>query len=163
MLPAIKQAIAEIDRSATVEAKTMRENMAFAFVPNRIAAALLGAMGGLGLLLAMIGLYGVMSSAVTRRTHEIGIRMALGAGRPVILRMVLGSGLALVGIGVTAGLVISLALTRQLSGFLASGVSATDPMTFGLAAAFLAVVGVGASYLPARRATQGRPDHLASL
>jgi predicted permease len=161
MLPAIKQAIAEIDRSATVEVKTMQENMAFAFVPNRIAAALLGTMGGLGLLLAMIGLYGVMATAVTRRTREIGIRMALGAERPVILRMILGSGLALVGVGVTAGLVISLALTGPLSGFLASGVSPTDPMTFGLAAGFLAVVGVGASYVPARRAT--RVDPMISL
>jgi len=157
MLPAIKQAIAEIDRSATVEVKTMRENMAFAFVPNRIAAALLGAMGALGLLLAMIGLYGVISYSVSRRTREIGIRMALGAGRPVVLRMVLVNGLTLVGVGLAIGLIISAALTRPLSSFLASGVSATDPMTFGLAAGLLAIVGAGASYLPARRATKVDP------
>jgi ABC-type antimicrobial peptide transport system permease subunit len=140
-----------------VEAKTMRESMAFAFVPSRIGAVLLGSMGGLGLLLAMVCLYGVMTYAVSRRTREIGIRMALGASRPAILRMALRDGLALAGAGVAIGLAISVLVTRPLAAFLAAGVSTTDPLTFGGAALLLALVGVGASYVPARRATRVDP------
>jgi predicted permease len=157
LVKAVKQTIAEMDRTATVEAKTMRESMAFAFVPSRIGAILLGAMGALGLLLVVVGLYGVMSHAVHRRTHEIGIRMALGAQRPLILGIVLRDGLALVGVGVTIGLGAAAILTQPLSAFLASGVSTTDPLTFAGAALLLALVGASASYFPARRASQVDP------
>jgi predicted permease len=157
LVKAVKQTIAEMDRSATVEAKTMRDSMAFAFVPGRIGAILLGAMGALGLLLVMVGLYGVMSHAVNRRTREIGIRMALGAQRQLILGMVLRDGLALVGVGVAIGLGAAAILTRPLSAFLASGVSTTDPLTFAGAALLLALVGASASYFPARRASQVDP------
>ena len=156
-MKAVKKTIAEMDSAAVLETKTMRESMAFAFVPSRIGAVLLGSMGGLGLLLAMAGLYGVMSYAVSRRTREIGIRVALGATRPAILRMALSEGLALVAIGVTIGLTISIVITRPLSMFLASGVSAADPVIFAGAALLLAVVGLAASYLPARRATRVDP------
>jgi hypothetical protein len=161
LIPAVKQVIAEMDRSATGEFKTMRESMAFAFVPNRIAAVLLGSMGCLGLLLAMVGLYGVMSYTVNRRTREIGIRMALGAARTAILRMSLRDGLALVGAGVAIGLGISLLITRPLAAFLASGISPADPLTFGGAALLLTLVGACASYVPAHRAT--RVDPMAAL
>jgi predicted permease len=157
LVKAVKQTIAEMDRTATVEAKTMRDSMAFAFVPSRIGAILLGAMGMLGLLLVMVGLYGVMSHAVNRRTREIGIRMALGAQRQLILGMVLRDGLALVGVGVAIGLGAAAALTRPLSAFLASGLSTTDPLTFAGAALLLAMVGASASYFPARRASQVDP------
>jgi ABC-type antimicrobial peptide transport system permease subunit len=146
-----------MDRTATVEAKPMRDSMAFAFVPSRIGAVLLGAMGALGLLLVMVGLYGVMSHAVNRRTHEIGIRMALGAQRPLILGMVLRDGLALVAVGVAIGLGAAAILTRPLSTFLASGVGTTDPLTFAGAALLRALVGAIASYFPARRASQVDP------
>ena len=105
----------------------MRESMVFAFVPSRIGAVLLGSMGGLGLLLAMVGLYGVMTFAVSRRTPEIGIRVALGASRPTILRMALHDGLALVGAGVAIGLAISVLVTRPLAAFLASGAPPAPP------------------------------------
>ncbi len=157
LVKAVKQTIAEMDRTATVEAKTMRDSMAFAFVPSRIGAILLGAMGMLGLLLVMVGLYGVMSHAVNRRTREIGIRMALGAQRQLILGMVLRDGLALVSVGVAIGLGTAAALTRPLSAFLASGLSTTDPLTFVGAALLLAMVGASASYFPARRASQVDP------
>ena len=157
LLKAVKQVIGEMDRTAIVEAKTMRESMVFAFVPNRIAAVVLGSMGALGLLLAMIGLYGVMSYAVTRRTREIGIRMALGATGPLMLRMALREGLTLVGAGVALGLGIATVMTRPLSSFLASGVSATDPVAFGGAALLLTLVGLAAGYIPARRATRVEP------
>jgi predicted permease len=157
LLKTLKQTVAEMDRTATVEAKPMRESMAFAFVPSRIGAILLGAMGTLGVLLVMIGLYGVMSHAAQRRTREIGIRMALGAERSSVLRMVIRDGLALVVVGVAIGLVASAVLTRPLSAFLASGVSTTDPLTFGAAAVLLALVGMTASYFPARRASKVDP------
>src|SRR5260370_40647392 len=114
-------------------------------------------MGTLGVLLVMIGLYGVMSQAAQRRTREIGIRMALGAERSSVLRMVIRDGLALVVVGVAIGLVASAVLTRPLSAFLASGVSTTDPFTFGAAAGLLALVGRTASYFPARRASKVDP------
>jgi predicted permease len=157
LVKSVKQTVAEMDRTATVEAKTMRDSMAFAFVPSRIGAILLGAMGALGLLLVMVGLYGVMSHAVNRRTHEIGIRMALGAQQPLILRMVLRDGLALVGVGVAIGLGVAALLTQPLSAFLASGLSTTDPLTFIGAALLLALVGASASYFPARRASKVDP------
>jgi predicted permease len=157
LVKGVKQTIAEMDRTATVEAKTMRDSIAFAFVPSRIGAILLGAMGALGLLLVMVGLYGVMSHAVNRRTREIGIRMALGAQRPLILGMVLRDGLALVTVGVAIGLGAAAILTRPLSAFLASGLSTTDPLTFAGAAILLALVGASASYFPARRASQVDP------
>ena len=157
LVKAVKQTVTDMDHTATVEAKTMRDSMAFAFVPSRIGAILLGAMGALGLLLVMVGLYGVMSHAVNRRTREIGIRMALGAQRPLILGMVLRDGLALVAVGVALGLGASALVTQPLSTFLASGVSPTDPLTFAGAALLLALVGASASYFPARRASQVDP------
>jgi predicted permease len=161
LVKAVKQTVADMDHTAAVETKTMRDSMAFAFVPSRIGAVLLGAMGALGLLLVMVGLYGVMSHAVNRRTHEIGIRMALGAQRPLILGMVLRNGLALVAVGVAIGLGAAAVLTRPLSAFLASGVSTADPLTFSGAALLLALVGASASYFPARRAS--RVDPMVSL
>jgi ABC-type antimicrobial peptide transport system permease subunit len=118
-------------------------------------------MGCLGLLLAMVGLYGVMSYTVNRRTREIGIRMALGAARTAILRMSLRDGLALVGAGVAIGLGISVLITRPLAAFLASGIGPADPLTFGGAALLLTLVGACASYVPAHRAT--RVDPMAAL
>jgi ABC-type antimicrobial peptide transport system permease subunit len=115
-----------------------------------------GTLGLLGLILAIVGVYGVISYTAAQRTHEIGVRMALGADRGDILKMVLRQGVILVSIGVMAGIGVTLLLTRGISGLLV-GVSPSDPLTFAAMAAFLATVGLLASYIPARRAMNVEP------
>jgi putative ABC transport system permease protein len=123
---------------------------------ERTSAALLSGFGVLALALAGIGLYGVLAFAVARRTHEIGIRMALGARRSHVLGLVAGQGLILTLVGLPAGLICAFGLTRLIASSL-YGVQPTDPLTFVGAAVFVAVVALVASYLPARRAAKGDP------
>ena len=123
---------------------------------ERSSAALLSGFGVLAVALAGIGLYGVLAFAVARRTHEIGIRMALGASRSNVLVLVTGQGMVLTLVGLAAGLICAFGLTRLVASSL-YGVQPTDPITFGGAAAFVALVALLASYLPARRAAKVDP------
>jgi putative ABC transport system permease protein len=122
----------------------------------RFYSLLLGSFAGLALVLAMIGIYGVISYSVAQRTRELGIRIALGARGQDVLRLVMGQAMMLVTLGAVIGLGGAFALTRLLKKFLFD-VNASDPMTFGAVAFLLALVALLASYLPARRATKVDP------
>ncbi len=155
---AVRSTIATLDRNLPVyNVRSMAKILGAASAQPRFNAALLGTFSVVALALAAVGLYGITSYAVTQRTHEIGIRMALGAGRARVLRMVLRRSLLLVLVALAAGIAVSLMLTRFLSGML-YGVSPTDPMTLGGMAGLLAGVVLLASYLPARRATRIDPS-----
>jgi ABC-type antimicrobial peptide transport system permease subunit len=112
--------------------------------------------GGVALLLAAIGIYGVLSYSVAQRTQEIGVRMALGAGRGDVFALVIGQGARLAAIGIAIGVVLSFGVTRIIKSFLYN-VTPTDPLSFVGTAAFLAVVALLAGYIPARRATSVDP------
>jgi len=125
-------------------------------VQLRVAAAVSGTVGTIGLLLAAIGIYGVTAYTVARRTREIGVRMALGAGHRDIVRMVLGGGMSLVAMGSAIGLMLAAAASRVL-GNLLFGIPPLDPLTFGAAVLLFAAVGIGACYVPVRRAIRVDP------
>jgi predicted permease len=126
------------------------------FLAFRFAAALAGSLGILGLILAIVGVYGVISYAASQRTHEIGIRLALGAQLGQILKMVLSQGFLIIGFGVLAGILAAGALARLVGNFL-FGVAALDPLTYICASLFLAGIALLACYIPARRATRVDP------
>ncbi|HLN97214.1 MAG TPA: FtsX-like permease family protein, partial [Pyrinomonadaceae bacterium] len=123
---------------------------------QRFNTVLLGLFSTVALMLAVVGVYGVLSDSVTTRTHEIGVRLALGAQRSDVLRMVVGQGMALVGIGIAAGLFGAYLLTQLLSTLLYD-VSTTDRATFVIVPLALAAVAFGACLVPARRATKVDP------
>jgi predicted permease len=157
LAPAIRRAVQEAAPRWQVETlRTMDEQLGAALVPQRIAGAAMGLFGGVALLLASIGLYGVVAYAVAQRTREIGLRIALGATPSDVLRLMLRQGLVLTSIGVVVGLAAALAVTRLLSAFLL-GTSVTDPAAFAVAALLLGAIAVTATYIPARRATRVDP------
>ncbi len=155
-IAAVKRAIAEQDGSVLAEVQTTKDATSLEFVLRKISTMVLAALGALGVLLAMIGLYGVLSWDVSRRTAEIGIRMALGASRAAVRRMVLRDGLILVGAGVGLGIGAAMLLMLPIRFFLA-GVGTADPATIAAVAAILMLVSVGASWFPVRRATRIDP------
>ncbi len=138
------------------DVKTLTEHMKFALFPAKVAATVLGVFGLVALLLSAIGVYGITSYAVAQRTHEIGIRLALGAQLGDVLRLVLSHGLKLTIIGAAIGLFGAYLVTRAITSVL-YGVSATDPLTFGGVSVLLIGVALIASYVPARRATKVEP------
>jgi putative ABC transport system permease protein len=157
LVPAIRDEIANLDPDLPVAGvMTMPEYVELATAPTRFAMILIGIFAGVALLLASVGLYGVISSLVRQRTHEIGLYMAFGAESPHILRIVVRRGVTLALAGVAVGLFVSLALTRTVAGLL-TGVTATDPPTFLAVGALLTVVTLVASYIPAHRAVRVDP------
>jgi putative ABC transport system permease protein len=158
---AVRGVVRSVDPDVPVfSVRPLADVVADEHVAKRVAAQLLGAFAVLALLLAAIGIYGVMSWAVTQRTREIGVRVALGAGRADILRMVLAHGMRLAGVGLAVGLGLAFALARGLGhvlGTLLFGVSPTDPPTFSAVPVLLAAVALLACLLPARRALRVDP------
>jgi predicted permease len=153
----LRALLASIDPKLSIlAAQTLDDSVAFGLTPQRIAASVAGSLGIVGLVLAAIGIYGVMAYAVTRRTREIGIRVALGARRVDMISMVLREGLSFTVIGSAIGLILAAAMSRVLAGFL-FGVPPVDPITFGGATVLFATSGLAACYLPVRRATQIDP------
>jgi predicted permease len=157
VVSALQSAVLSLDNQlAIAHVRTMDQLLYESVAGSRFRAVLFGVFAALALALAMIGIYGVMAYTVSQRTHEIGIRMALGARRMNILRTILREGAGLALLGVAIGFVVALALSRTLAGLL-FGVQATDPVTFGTVAALLLGVALAACYVPARRAMRVDP------
>jgi putative ABC transport system permease protein len=157
MTSGLRNAVLEIDKDQPVSnVQTMTEVVAASVAPQKFAMWLLGLFAATALALAALGIYGVMAYSVTQRTHEIGVRMALGAQRSDVLKMVVTQGMKLALIGVGCGLVGAFGMTRLMSSLL-FGVTATDPLTFGVVSIVLSIVALLACYIPARRATRVDP------
>jgi ABC-type antimicrobial peptide transport system permease subunit len=156
-LNALRGEVQKLDPSLSIyNAKTLTEHMNVSLFPARMAAIALGSFGVLALLLAAVGIYGVMSHVVSGRTREIGLRMALGAQPADVRQLILRQGMLLAAIGSTAGLIIAFGGTQLLKSLL-YGVSASDPLTFSLVSLLLLSVALFACWIPARRATRVDP------
>ena len=152
LTPAVRDAVASIDKDQPVfSVNTMKQLVDASVATRHITLVLLGLFSGLALLLAAIGIYGVISYSVQQRTHEIGIRMALGAQRRDVLRLVVGQGVKLAALGIAIGIAAAFGLTRLMASLL-FGVGAYDPVAFVTAAIILLLVAIAACYIPARRA-----------
>jgi predicted lysophospholipase L1 biosynthesis ABC-type transport system permease subunit len=157
LVPAIRAAVREVDSQLAVERpQLLRDVLDRTLSPQRMMATLAGLFGAVALILAVIGLYGVMAHIATQRTPEIGIRLVMGAQPASIVALLLGQGLRLLGIGVLIGLAGALMGTRYIQTQL-FGVTATDPVTFVGGCAVLATAGLAASVIPAIRAMRVDP------
>jgi len=153
----VPAAVWSVDKNLPVtRMRTMEEVRSISLASQRMNLLLFGLFAALALALATIGIYGVLAYSVAQRTREIGIRLALGAHRKDVLRLVISQGMRLASLGILLGLFGAFALTRLMSGMI-YGVSSTDPVTFVAVAALLGVVAIAACYIPARRATRVDP------
>ena len=160
-LPAIREIMKEIDRSQPLyDVRTMNDVLSESISRPRFNSQLISLLTAIALILTVVGIYGIISYSVSHRTHEIGIRLALGALPIDILRMVIAHGLKIALLGIAIGLAAALMLTRLIRSLLYQ-VSATDPLTFIAMPMVIAVVAIAACYIPARRAT--RIDPMISL
>jgi len=157
LLAGLSEAAARLDRGVSLQVKGIEENVNSALAVSRAAAGFAAGLGGMALLLAVFGIYSVVAFATGRRTKEVGIRMALGADRSAVLRLMMGQGLRPVFAGLAAGLCLALA-GAQLLRVMLYGLSPADPLSVGSVVLFLLVVAAAASYLPARRATRIAPS-----
>ena len=156
-LQAVRAALRRVEPNAGLEVETLYSSIGLAFLPSQVGAALLGGIGVLGLMLATIGLYGVMVYSVSRRTREIGVRLALGADRRDIAFMVLAGAAKLILTGSAAGLLCAFFLVKPLAMFLVPGLRPSDPVSFLAVAALLGITGLAAAWGPARRAAAVDP------
>jgi putative ABC transport system permease protein len=157
LVPAIRGAIRAVDRGNPVaNIRPMREVVATSIARQNFNMALFAAFAGLALALAAVGIYGVMAYSVSQRKHELGIRIALGAGRADVMRLVVGQGMALAAAGIALGLAAAFFATRLLATLL-WGVTATHVPTYAAMAAVIAAVALVASFIPATRATAVDP------
>jgi predicted permease len=156
VMSAIREKLSAINPAMTIDFHVLHTEIQNGLVRERLMALLSGFFGALAALLAMIGLYGVMSYIVAMRKNEIGIRMALGASRGSVIAIIVRQTLTLLGVGVGAGLVLSMAAARGANSLL-YGLQANDPLTLFSAAGFLAAVALAASYIPAYRASRVDP------
>jgi putative ABC transport system permease protein len=157
LIPAARREVVALDENLPAQdLQPLSETTGLATWSARTGAAALSFFGLLGLLIASVGIYGVMSYSVARRTREIGLRMALGAESRDVVKLVVKQGMGLVLIGTVAGLALAAAATRLIASLL-YGVTSTDPATFAGVAIFLMIVALLACYLPARKATKIDP------
>ena len=155
--PALRRAVSAVDPLVPIyDLQTMDDVLSQSTSTRRFNTLLLSLIGVTGLILAAIGIYGVIAYFVSQRTHEIGVRVALGASAPSVVRMVVSQALWLALAGVAIGTVLAFWATRAIAQLLYS-TSARDPVAYGLAAAVLLLVAVGASWIPARRAARVEP------
>ncbi len=157
LIPQIVSAARTLDPDVVVMfTKTMDRHLAESLLPHRLGAWVISAFGTIALLLASIGLFGVVSYAVSTRSREVGIRMAMGADVTQVVRLMMGGGMRLVAIGTVVGLVLSAVAAKVLSGVL-YGVNASDPLAFLVAPLVLLGVAIVAAWIPARRVTRINP------
>jgi putative ABC transport system permease protein len=157
LAPALRHDLAAVDRELPLAGlRTMDARIGASVAERRFTMLLLAAFAGVALVLAAIGLYGVLAYLVGRRTQEIGVRLAIGASPPAVVRLVLREGAALAAVGLGCGLGVALAASRALQSLL-FGVTTSDPVTFVLTGVVLAAVALSASYGPARRASRIDP------
>jgi predicted permease len=158
ILPAVRQSLTSLDPRVPIKIELMQERLAGALLPNKIASLLLSGIGMLGLLLATIGIYGVMAYSVGRRTAEIGIRLALGATKVQVLRLILKDATKLVCIGMVVGSILALFVVQTLGKTLPAGMKVVDPLSFATVGAVLAIVALMAAFVPAWQGSHIDPN-----